>query len=100
MTQGICPVCMGTMRKPCTDQSTREYGIKHGWFGYDADTDTVPCDNCGAQRQWGRPTGKVLLRRDNNEPCHHEYVGNQLGRCYWGYTCRHCGDHYTIDSGD
>jgi hypothetical protein len=40
------------------------------------------------------------LRKDNNEPCVHEYTGKNLGRCYNGYTCRHCGDYHTIDSGD
>jgi transposase-like protein len=30
----------------------------------------------------------------------HEYSVNNLGRCFNGYTCKHCGDYYTIDSSD
>ena len=96
----VCPVCNGSLRIPCTSDSIRDYGIKYGWYGYDKETDTVPCDNCGGQTQFpGYPTGQVLPRKDNGEPCVHEYEGRQLGNCYRGYTCKHCGHHYTIDSG-
>jgi len=27
--------------------------------GYDADTDTLPCQNCGGQYMYGRPSGIV-----------------------------------------
>lgn len=98
--QGVCPACNGTARVT-PDDKTREYGIKYGWYDYDAKTDTVPCRNCGAQYQFSiGGTGKVYLRDDNGEPCLHEYTGRTLGRCYTGYTCIHCRDHYTIDSGD
>lgn len=96
--QGTCPVCNGTTRRPCPD-NLREYGQKNGWYGY-GDDDCVTCNNCGGQYQFGgKPTGKVNLREDGT-PCRHEYEGKNLGRCYNGYTCKHCGDHYTIDSSD
>lgn len=102
MTEGMgtCPACNGNLRVPCENESTRHYGLKYGWYGYDKETDTIPCGNCGGQYQWGNPTGEVLLRKDNGEPCVHEYRGYSKGRCYTGYTCIHCGDEYSIDSGD
>ena len=103
MIEGLCtcPVCNGGLRVPCNDEMTRSYGVKYGWYEYDAETDTVPCKNCGGQTQYpGHPTGQVPPRKDNGEPCVHEYRGYQKGNCYWGYTCIHCGDTYNIDSGD
>jgi uncharacterized protein YbaR (Trm112 family) len=103
MIEGLltCPVCSGTLRVPCESESIRHYGIKNGWYGYDVETDTIPCRNCGGQTQFpGYPTGQVLPRKDNGEPCVHEYRGYNKGRCYTGYTCVHCGDEYSIDSGD
>lgn len=103
MEQGICPVCNGTGRANPMDalgHELSESAKKSGWYGYDVEDDKVNCYNCGGQRQWGSPTGKVNLRRDNGQPCVHEYTGQNLGRCYTGYTCKHCGDYYTIDSGD
>ena len=98
--KGVCPVCNGTCRMPCPSESIREYGIKHGWYNYDAETDTIPCNNCGGQYQWGKPSGEVSLRKDTGEPCVHEYRGYSKGNCYTGYTCIHCEDNYSIDSGD
>lgn len=98
MALGTCPICNGSGHMPCPD-NIRQYGQQHGWYGYRAEDDTVDCTNCGGQRQWGRPTGTVQLREDGT-PCVHEYVGRNLGRCYNGYTCKHCRDYYTIDSGD
>ena len=95
---GTCPVCQGTGRMPCPD-NLRTYGVNNGWYGYSAEDDKVICTNCGGQTQGGRPTGKVRLRADMF-PCIHEYVGKNIGRCYNGYTCKHCGDYYTIDSSD
>ena len=95
--QGVCPVCNGT-GGVTPDEANRPYADI--LYGYDAETDTLLCHNCGGQYQWGIPTGKVNLRRDNGEPCVHEHTGTKLGNCYWGYTCKHCGDYYTIDSGD
>ena len=91
---GTCPVCEGTCRKPAGDGRYKIYTA-----GYDAATDTVPCTNCGGQTMWGKPTGQVPLR-PNGEPCKHEYNYTKLGRCYHGYTCKHCGYSYDIDSGD
>lgn len=98
MTKGTCPVCNGTGHKPCPD-NLRHYGVMYGWYDYRASDDTVKCTNCGGQYMMGSPTGEVNLRTDGT-PCVHEYTSENLGRCYTGYTCNHCGDHYTIDSSD
>jgi len=96
--RGICPVCNGSKRTVC------EYDPSTQWLrsvaSYDPETHTVECRNCGGQYQWGSPTGEVRLRKDNGEPCKHEYRGYSKGRCYTGYTCVHCDDNYSIDSGD
>ena len=93
-----CPVCNGTGHMPCPDH-LRGYGKQYGWYGYNADNDTVTCNNCGAQTMYGRPTGKVGLNKDG-VPCTHKYVSKNAGRCLTAYTCEHCGDRYVIDSGD
>ena len=93
-TDGICPVCNGTTRVPAGDNK-----YKHVIAGYDKETDTFACTNCGGQMMYGRPTGRVPLRLDGT-PCRHEYVGRNAGRCYTVYTCRHCTSRYDIDSGD
>ena len=67
--------------------------------GYDSATDTLGCRNCGGQYMMGRPTGEVRVNRDGI-PCTHHYDSATIGRCLTQYTCRHCGDGYTIDSGD
>ena len=97
---GVCPVCAGTMRRPCPDDEMRKYGQLNGWFGYDESDDTVDCDNCGKQYQFRPATGRVPLRADGT-PCKHEYKG-QPGRwhCCTDYVCSHCGDKHMIDSGD
>jgi len=89
-----CPVCNGTGRRPAGDAK-----YKSVVAGYDANTDTFACNNCGGQTMWGKPTGKSVLR-DDGTPCTHEYVSQNAGRCLTNYTCKHCGDRYQIDSGD
>ena len=96
MNQGTCPVCNGTCRMPVSEDQQRYKTIM---AGYDAVTDTFPCNNCGGQTMFGSPTGKVNLRSDG-QPCVHEYNYKRLGNCYHGYTCKHCGFKYDIDSGD
>jgi hypothetical protein len=49
---------------------------------------------------FGKPTGKVRLRHDDNTPCAHEYTGSTIGRCLTRNTCKHCGDQYEVDSSD
>jgi transcription elongation factor Elf1 len=96
MLMGKCPVCDGTSRVACTPGLAR---WKTRMRGYDAETDTLPCQNCGGQTMYGPATGQVRLRCDG-VPCTHEYQGRDAGRCYTIYTCLHCGDSYDIDSGD
>lgn len=91
---GVCPVCNGTGRRSASNDK-----YKHVMAGYDANTDTVPCHNCGGQTMYGQPTGVVPLRADGT-PCVHEYTGRNAGRCYTIYTCKHCGQTYDIDSSD
>ena len=89
-----CPVCNGSGRKPAGDDK-----YKHVYAGYDKDTDTLPCTNCGGQYMYGTPRGKVRANKDG-EPCKHKYTSKTVGRCLTEYTCEHCGDRYQIDSGD
>lgn len=97
---GVCPVCNGTGHMPCTNESTRNYGKQYGWYGYREEDDTVTCNNCGGQYQWGTPTGQVKLNKQGT-PCIHDYEGSAGPyRCTTNYDCVHCGDHYMIDSGD
>lgn len=94
MNLGTCPVCNGSGRRPAGNSPYK--GVLHG---YDAETDTLPCNNCGGQSMYGKPTGKVTLRPDGT-PCRHDYTSRTVGRCLTEYTCRHCGHSYQIDSGD
>jgi hypothetical protein len=94
MEYGTCPVCNGTHRVPAGDNK-----YKHVIAGYDKDTDTFACTNCGGQYMYGSPKGQVRLNRDG-EPCHHKYSSRTVGRCLTEYTCSECGDRYQIDSGD
>ena len=92
--QHTCPVCSGTCR---VDAGTAQY--RHVYSGYDEQTNTIPCTNCGAQRMFGQPTGKVRLNKDG-VPCTHSYTTKTVGRCLTEYTCVHCGERFQIDSGD
>jgi hypothetical protein len=93
MTQVTCPVCNGTKRKPAGDR------WKSVTYGYDKETDTLLCTNCGGQTMSLRPTGMVNQNSEGN-PCTHSYTSETIGRCLTRYTCKHCNDQYTIDSGD
>ena len=96
---GICPICNGTGRIPATGMGT--YEKEHKWYGYNKETDTKHCTNCGPRGMFaGPPDGKVELRKDNGEPCVHEFTSETIGRCYHRYTCKHCEKSYNIDSGD
>lgn len=94
MTKGVCPVCNGTCRIPAGDNK-----YKNVIGGYDKETDTFECRNCGGQYMYSRPKGEVNLRPDGT-PCKHEYKSTTVGRCLTEYNCIHCGDRYQIDSGD
>lgn len=93
---GVCPVCNGSGRMAVPD-AQQQY--KKSIYGYDPVTDSLPCCNCGGQRQFGRPTGEVRLNK-NGDPCTHKYHSATVGRCLTKYTCEHCGDSFEIDSGD
>jgi hypothetical protein len=94
MNLGICPACKGTGRRPAGKTP-----FKAVLYGYDADTDTLNCRNCGGQTMACHATGKVTLRPDGT-PCLHAFKPKAAGRCYTLYTCEHCSYEYSIDSGD
>ena len=97
-SRGVCPVCHGTTRMPCPD-FRRDFAQRYGSFGYDKDTDSVECDNCGGQYQFGKPSGTVKLDK-NGDPCKHSYASTKgYWNCTTNYRCIHCGDSYMIDSG-
>lgn len=91
---GECPVCNGTGRVAAGNEKYKEVSA-----GYDKQTDTLPCRNCGGQTMSAKGTGRVRLRPDGT-PCTHKYFARNAGRCYTVYTCELCGDSYGIDSGD
>lgn len=96
--KGTCPVCNGSGRM-ATPDSCRTYGEKYGWFGYKKEDDCCTCTNCGGQTMSSQATGLVNLNKEGI-PCTHSYVGSAAGRYCTRYTCEHCNDQYTIDSGD
>ena len=103
-TMGTCPRCNGTARRPVPAETRQYIRYNERWgtwgiAGYDPDTDTLPCDNCGGQTMSCKGTGQVRLRPDGT-PCLHEYSGKTTRNCYHEYDCKFCGDHYAIDSGD
>ena len=91
---GVCPVCNGSGRREAYDSP-----YKSVIAGYDKETDTLPCTNCGGQYMNMSSTGEVKLRADGT-PCKHSYTSKTVGRCLTEYTCVHCSDRYQIDSGD
>ena len=94
---GICPVCNGSGRVPVPEHSQQ---YKHIIAGYDKETDTLGCSNCGGQYMYGKPTGLAPLRLGVFAPCTHSYKSQNVGRCLTRYICVHCDDKYDIDSGD
>lgn len=105
---GVCPVCNGTARRPVPDDTRRYIKYNERWghwgiAGYDPDTDTLPCTNCGGQYMSMKPTGVVALRPDGT-PCEHKYkTDDEKSRPTRGWhvsNCIHCGDRLEIDSGD
>ena len=94
MTKGTCPVCNGSKRVPAGDSK-----YKSVIAGYDKETDTFECRNCGGQYMFGRPTGEVRINKEG-VPCTHVYQSKTVGRCLTEYTCVHCDERFEIDSGD
>lgn len=89
-----CPVCNGSGRRPAGDDR-----YKRVYASYDEATDTLSCNNCGGQKMFGRPTGKVRANKEGL-PCTHSYTSATVGRCLTRYTCVHCDESFEIDSGD
>jgi hypothetical protein len=105
---GICPCCKGSGRVLIEEGDAWMRTWKGGLSYYDPNTDTKVCQNCGGQTMYGKALGYTTID-PNTDPmqfmidglgCKHEYVGREAGRCYRIYTCRKCGHHYDIDSGD
>ena len=95
MKYGICPVCDGSKRMPYVGEERWKSVIA----GYNKETNSLPCNNCGGQTMFGSPSGKVPLRKDGT-PCNHEYESKTIGRCLTRYSCKHCSSSHDIDSGD
>lgn len=87
---GTCPKCAGKGRVPL-EENLKKYS--HLLFDdYDKEDGTISCCNCGGQYSFGIPSGRVPLRKDNGEPCLHEYVERTVGPRQTQRTCKHCGD--------
>ena len=98
--EGVCPVCKGTKRVDANRPEYAHITYRPVCAGYDKETDTFECNNCGGQYQFcGGPSGRVPLDKDGN-PCVHEYDSTNAGRCYTRHECCKCGDVYHIDSSD
>lgn len=91
----VCPVCSGSGRVA----SKEKPGYHRSVYGYDSETNTLLCRNCGGQYMSLKPTGKVPRNR-RGHACVHKYQHSLAGRCYHRYTCVYCNDEYHIDSGD
>lgn len=87
-----CPVCAGSTRQPA--------GRYRYCYGYDPETDTVACRNCGGDTMSLRALGYTRVDPASGLGCRHEYVGENVGRCLTLYRCARCGDAYSIDSSD
>ena len=94
---GVCPVCKGSCRVllPVKHQSYKDRIAE-----YDPVTNTIPCNNCGGQKMFTKPSGIVLRRLLDGKPCEHKYSANTISNCYTRHHCMYCGDSYNIDSGD
>ena len=89
-----CPVCHGSGRKAAGELSK----YKNSIAGYDTSNDTVSCNNCGGQLQWGKSLGYVSPNKDGTG-CTHYYKSKNIGRCLTRYQCMYCVDYHDIDSG-
>lgn len=116
-TLGTCPACEGSTRRPVPEVNRRyiKHNAKWGHWGTAGylppgpgpytqgqgweEGGTFPCNNCGGQTMSSKATGLVPLRSDGT-PCLHEYTHKTTSNCYHESTCKHCGHHYAIDSGD
>lgn len=58
-----------------------------------------PCNNCGSQTQYGKPSRRTLERVDGT-PCVHEYTEQRVSNTRVNLLCKHCSFFYQIDSGD
>lgn len=92
----VCPVCLGTKRRVVRPE---EEQYKKIFSGYDKETDTLACGNCGGQTMSGRAQGFTKIDPKTGLGCSHEYKGRNAGNCYTIYTCMKCGSSYDIDSG-
>jgi hypothetical protein len=86
-----CPVCDGTGTAKLTEKE-KQYSWNKG-------KETRDCRNCGGQYQYGTARGYVRANADG-VGCTHHYTDHNVGRCLTESKCIHCGETYTIDSGD
>lgn len=88
-----CPKCNGSCRMPANDLNRRCYG-------YDKETDSLPCNNCGGQTMSLKAEGVTTIDPATGRGCMHDYQGSNAGRCLTRYVCTKCQDVYSIDSSD
>lgn len=88
-----CPKCFGGLRMPANDRN-------RGCYGYDQETDSLPCNNCGGQTMELKATGLVPVDPATGEGCMHQFEGRNAGNCYTVYKCTKCHYSFPIDSGD
>lgn len=87
-----CPVCNGSKLVALSEEECNKYWNKGKTHRQ--------CQNCGGQYMFGQATGLVAARPDG-AACEHDYDYKPgRWRCTHDYTCKHCGDQYTIDSSD
>lgn len=92
-TLAECPKCHGTGNGAALTLFEKLYT-------WNKERTHHPCNNCGGQYMYGKPSGMTHIDPSTGLGCMHEYKHSLLGRCYHGYRCDNCGDNFTIDSGD
>jgi uncharacterized protein YbaR (Trm112 family) len=90
----VCPVCNGERRVPYEGRYASVVA------GFDPETRTIPCQNCGGQTMMGEAKGYTTKDPATGLGCRHLFHEAQIGNCYHRYTCQRCKLWYDIDSGD
>lgn len=92
---GVCPGCNGSGRLSVAETSNMDVVA-----GYDRDTNTIACTNCGGQTMYGTALGYTEIDPATGAGCLHKYAKREAGRCYVVFTCAKCRSRYDVDSSD
>lgn len=69
----------------------------------------VPCPTCNGEGETTDPIEQVCRHclglgwvdpKQVDHICANHAREDNIGRCYWRYTCEICGHQWTVDSGD